>query len=58
MRPFLLRRLKTDVEKSLPPKKEVKLYVGLTDMQLFWYKKVLLKVWVNVSNDDNVSKTL
>ena len=47
----MLRRLKTDVEKSLPPKKEVKLYVGLTDMQLFWYKKVLLKVGMDGSID-------
>ena len=44
LRPFLLRRLKSDVEKDLPPKKEIKLYVGLTDMQLFWYKNVLKKV--------------
>ena len=42
--PFMLRRLKSDVETDLPPKKEIKLYVGLTDMQLFWYKSVLSKV--------------
>ncbi len=29
--PFLLRRVKSDVEKSLLPKKEVNLYVGMTD---------------------------
>lgn len=43
LRPFLLRRLKTDVEKSLPPKKEVKLFVGLSQMQKEWYKKLLVK---------------
>lgn len=43
LRPFLLRRLKSDVETSLPPKKEIKLYVGLSEMQKEWYKKILLK---------------
>ena len=37
LRPFLLRRIKADVEKSLPPKKEVKIYVGLSKMQREWY---------------------
>eukprot|EP00964_Phaeocystis_antarctica_P094253 scaffold60998_cov30-Phaeocystis_antarctica.AAC.1 len=27
LRPFLLRRLKADVEKSLPPKREIKLLI-------------------------------
>lgn len=43
LRPFLLRRLKADVERSLPPKKEIKLFVGLSEMQKVWYKKVLLR---------------
>ncbi|XP_071453499.1 chromatin-remodeling complex ATPase chain Iswi-like [Hetaerina americana] len=43
LRPFLLRRLKSDVEKKLPPKKEVKVYVGLSKMQREWYTKVLMK---------------
>ncbi|POM75915.1 Chromatin-remodeling complex ATPase chain [Phytophthora palmivora] len=37
LRPFLLRRLKSDVEHSLPPKIETKLYVGLSEMQLIVY---------------------
>ncbi|CAK4706152.1 hypothetical protein AeMF1_009629 [Aphanomyces euteiches] len=41
LRPFLLRRLKTDVEHSLPPKIETKLYVGLSEMQREWYTRVL-----------------
>ncbi|ODV73463.1 DNA translocase CYBJADRAFT_150529 [Cyberlindnera jadinii NRRL Y-1542] len=41
--PFLLRRVKADVEKSLLPKKEVNLYVGMSDMQLKWYKNLLEK---------------
>ncbi|XP_059485760.1 chromatin-remodeling complex ATPase chain Iswi [Neocloeon triangulifer] len=43
LRPFLLRRLKSDVEKKLLPKKEVKVFVGLSKMQREWYTKVLMK---------------
>lgn len=43
LRPFLLRRLKADVEHSLPPKIETKLYVGLSEMQREWYMRVLHK---------------
>ena len=43
LKPFLLRRLKIDVEKSLLPKKEVKIFIGLTKMQREWYTKILLK---------------
>ncbi|XP_056312442.1 SWI/SNF-related matrix-associated actin-dependent regulator of chromatin subfamily A member 5 [Danio aesculapii] len=43
LRPFLLRRIKADVEKSLLPKKEIKIYVGLSKMQREWYTKILMK---------------
>lgn len=43
LKPFLLRRLKSDVEKALLPKQETKLYVGLTSMQRQLYTKILLK---------------
>ena len=43
LRPFLLRRVKSDVEKSLLPKKEVNLYIGMSEMQVKWYKKILEK---------------
>ncbi|RWS31994.1 SWI/SNF-related matrix-associated actin-dependent regulator of chromatin subfamily A member 5-like isoform X5 [Leptotrombidium deliense] len=43
LRPFLLRRLKSDVEKRLPPKKETKIYIGLSKMQREWYTKILMK---------------
>uniref|UniRef100_A0A1B0D2B7 Uncharacterized protein n=1 Tax=Phlebotomus papatasi TaxID=29031 RepID=A0A1B0D2B7_PHLPP len=43
IKPFLLRRIKSDVEKGLKPKQELKIYVGMTDMQEEWYRKVLLK---------------
>lgn len=41
--PFLLRRVKADVEKSLLPKIESNVYTRMTDMQLEWYKKLLEK---------------
>jgi SWI/SNF-related matrix-associated actin-dependent regulator of chromatin subfamily A member 5 len=37
LRPFLLRRLKSDVEKGLPPKKETILKVGMSQMQKQYY---------------------
>jgi SWI/SNF-related matrix-associated actin-dependent regulator of chromatin subfamily A member 5 len=43
LRPFLLRRVKSDVEKSLLPKKEINLYIGMSDMQVRWYQKILEK---------------
>uniref|UniRef100_A0A8C4R2P1 SNF2 related chromatin remodeling ATPase 5 n=1 Tax=Eptatretus burgeri TaxID=7764 RepID=A0A8C4R2P1_EPTBU len=43
LRPFLLRRIKADVEKSLLPKKEVKIYIGLSKMQREWYTRILMK---------------
>lgn len=43
LRPFMLRRIKKDVACALPPKKETKLYVGLTPMQQEWYTRVLRK---------------
>jgi SWI/SNF-related matrix-associated actin-dependent regulator of chromatin subfamily A member 5 len=41
--PFLLRRLKVDVEKSLPPKTETILFTGLSTMQKNLYKQILLR---------------
>lgn len=43
LRPFMLRRVKKDVATSLPPKKETKLFIGLTEMQQQWYVKMLQK---------------
>lgn len=43
LRPFLLRRIKSEVEKKLLPKKEVKIFVGLSKMQREWYTKILMK---------------
>ncbi len=43
LRPFLLRRLKAEVEKNLPPKKEMILKVGMSEMQKEYYKQALQK---------------
>eukprot|EP00004_Rigifila_ramosa_P019855 TRINITY_DN5102_c0_g1_i3.p1 TRINITY_DN5102_c0_g1~~TRINITY_DN5102_c0_g1_i3.p1 ORF type:complete len:635 (-),score=159.93 TRINITY_DN5102_c0_g1_i3:1392-3296(-) len=43
LKPFLLRRLKNEVEKDLPPKKEIILYVGMSQMQRDIYIALLTK---------------
>ncbi|KAF9585858.1 hypothetical protein BGW38_000414 [Lunasporangiospora selenospora] len=43
LKPFLLRRVKTDVEHSLPKKKEYCLYCPLTPAQKEWYDAALGK---------------
>lgn len=43
LRPFLLRRLKSEVEKKLLPKKETKIFIGLSKMQREWYTRILMK---------------
>lgn len=41
LKPFLLRRLKTEVEKELPPKKEYLLYAPLTQPQKDLYQAIV-----------------
>ncbi len=43
LRPFLLRRLKSDVEKGMPPKKETILKIGMSEMQKKYYAALLQK---------------
>ncbi|KAJ1383554.1 SNF2 family N-terminal domain-containing protein, partial [Ochromonadaceae sp. CCMP2298] len=43
LRPFMLRRLKADVEKSLPPKSETILFTGMSSVQKNLYRQVLLR---------------
>ena len=43
LRPFVLRRLKSEIEFKLPPKKEIYLYVGLSELQKNMYKQILTK---------------
>ena len=55
LRPFLLRRLKSDVEKALLPKIETKLFVGMSQMQKALYKKILERD-IEVLNASSSSK--
>lgn len=59
LKPFLLRRIKADVEKSLLPKQEMNVYIKMTDMQRKWYQKILEKDIdaVNGANGKKESKT-
>lgn len=43
LRPFILRRIKADVEKTVPPKEEIKVFCPLSEMQQFWYKNLLTR---------------
>jgi SWI/SNF-related matrix-associated actin-dependent regulator of chromatin subfamily A member 5 len=43
LRPFMLRRLKADVEKSLPPKHETILFTGMSVMQKKLYRDILIR---------------
>ena len=43
LRPFLLRRLKVDVEKDLPPKKEYIIHCNMTPLQKQYYNAALSK---------------
>lgn len=43
LRPFVLRRVKTEVEEKLPPKVETLIECPMSSMQRFWSKRLLLK---------------
>ncbi|KAL3815904.1 hypothetical protein ACHAXA_005752 [Cyclostephanos tholiformis] len=43
LRPFMLRRMKIDVAKGLPPKTETLIMVGMSRIQKQLYKKLLLR---------------
>lgn len=56
----MLRRLKSDVEKSLLPKKEVNVYVKMSPMQRKWYQRILEKDIdaINGKKDVHVSRRM
>ena len=56
LKPFVLRRLKSEVEKKLLPKKEVKIYIPLCKMQREWYTKILMKDIDIVNNAGRTEK--
>ena len=43
LRPFILKRTKEALRTLLKPKKQVHLYIGLTELQMDLYKKLILK---------------
>lgn len=57
LKPFLMRRIKADVEKSLLPKIELNIYVGLSEMQRKWYTDILAKDVLLLNGFGNMEKT-
>ncbi|GMH56592.1 hypothetical protein TrST_g9056 [Triparma strigata] len=57
LRPFMLRRLKSDVAKGLPPKTETLLMVGMSAMQKELYKKLLLRDIDSLSSKGETGRT-
>jgi len=49
LRPFMLRRLKSEVNTDIPPKKEVYVGCGMTKLQREWYTNALAKEAVVVN---------
>ncbi|PRW60864.1 SNF2 super family [Chlorella sorokiniana] len=41
--PLCLRRLKAEVELGMPPLVETRIYCPLSEMQTFWYRRLLMK---------------
>jgi len=52
LRPFLLRRLKVDVDLSIPPKKEYILFAALSDWQSGMYKDITSKTLKDSTGKD------
>jgi len=57
LRPFMLRRLKSDVEKSLPPKTETILFVGMSAMQKGLYRKLLQRDIAAIQGEPGTSRS-
>ena len=57
LRPFMLRRLKADVAKGLPPKTETLIMVGMSKMQKKLYKKLLLRDLETITSSNSKNKT-
>ena len=52
---LVLRRKKQDVELSIPPKRELRLLCPLSEMQNFWYKRILVMSARYLNGGDNIS---
>lgn len=56
LKPYMLRRLKKDVERSLPSKTERILRVELSSMQMHYYKSILTKNFAALSHGTEKQK--
>jgi len=56
LKPFMLRRLKSDVARDLPEKKELYVYVPLSKLQREIYKDIILKNADSILNASSVTK--
>ena len=54
--PFLLRRVKTDVDMNIPPKKEVLVYCPMTEKQKSFYEGTVSKTLHQLLTKDEVGK--
>lgn len=57
LKPFLLRRVKSDVATNLPPKREIVLYAPLTSNQLEIEKKLVNKTLISEIQEQLASKS-
>lgn len=57
LQPFILRRLKKDVEKSLPSKSEKILRVEMSDMQAEYYRNIITKNYSALNSGPNGAQT-
>lgn len=57
LRPFMLRRLKADVEKSLLPKSETILFTGMSVMQKKLYRDILMRDLDTLTGKSGGSRT-
>ena len=57
LRPFMLRRLKADVEKTLPPKTETILFTRLTPTQKDVYKNILRRDVASLVDGNKAGRT-
>ncbi|KAF8817877.1 SWI2/SNF2 ISWI-like SANT, partial [Cardiosporidium cionae] len=57
LKPFLLRRIKKEVMKELPPKREYWLFVSLTELQTKLYKHILSRSITALQGGEGSSRT-
>ena len=58
LRPFMLRRIKREVEKSLKPKIEMHINVGIKEMQKSIYRQLLKKSTIEKGNSTSHYKNI